>query len=92
MEGKSSTLTDKVRQNDEKNDDSEHEIYQYWWPKHCKFAVERDWNCDISENVRNLSFLENWMSFFSEKELDFFSKIVRGGKFAWKSASNDIIS
>ena len=49
--------------------------------KGCKFAVECDWICKISQNVQNLGFLSKERWFFQKKILTVL-KMAKGSKFA----------
>ena len=95
MEGKSSirclrffTFTCQLRKN------------LYWFnfllenflePNWSKIAAECDWISKISQIRAKFWFSEKQMG-FSEKNLNFFSQIRKGGKFAIECVSNDIIS
>ena len=57
----------------------------FFSPNRNKFAIERDWNTEISQNVPKLAFLEKKIVFF----LKLFFKIGKGGKFAVECASID---
>ena len=59
-------------------------------PNCSKFAVEYDWNCKTTQNVRILGFLEKKkkMGFF-EKNLEIF-ETGTCGKFFLQCVSNDI--
>ena len=56
-----------------------------------KFAVKRDWNSKVSQNVQNLLCFGKIDGSFRKKTLNFF-KIGKHGNFFGKSVSNGIIS
>ena len=69
-------------------DGSDHENFSL--QNYSKFAVECDWNSEISQKSKIWVFWKN-DGFFWEKNLNSF-KIVKAGKFAVECVSNDIIS
>ena len=60
--------------------------------KMSKYAVECDWNSKISESLRSLDLFCKEMGIL-EKNLIFLQKKTgKGGKFAVRCVSNDVIS
>ena len=64
---------------------------EFFSPNFSKFAVKCDWDSKISQNERNLVFLEKQI-FFSKKKLEFFSKLLNVIIFFVKCVSNGIVS
>ena len=66
------------------NDDHSR-LWTWFFPPNCsKFAIESDWNCEISRNVQNLSIFGKIDGFFSEKNL-IFSETLKVANCFWNA-------